>query len=482
MATEMKRRQFLTAFAATTGATVLAACAPQVVKETVVVEKIVRETVVEERVVKEAVEVEKEVTRLVEQPEEMAQPAQKDPITLTVSHRAGIVAVTPGMTTRPAAVFMLENPHVTIEWVEIPENEYDAKLITMAAAGTIPDVVFTSDTWTDHTRMVKLGVLRSIDDQLDARGLSKDEWIPGAVEGLHYEGKMYGVPMTCHPGQCFIYVNDDMFAAAGLPVPDAYGNSHQDVMEWAEKLAKGPENDREIYGFSPVIGLQALHNGVRSFGTYENNDAGSECLADNDQWWEWAQWFVYFYKKHLGALDAALPTGGNQTLFMSGKVASVLEGRSLYARCQVGIPQQERPFAWSVIQMPRVPEAKGWGAYINTHAATVATKHPDEAFQYCYFIGGPVTTVFVAQDQGYLTARTDTLQTLRGMMTPFLELQYQCMVESERVRQPDNCRGREVWTVYHNELDKLVTGQEELTRDFMKRLKTAVDEVLQKPF
>ena len=71
----------------------LAACQPSVVKETVIVEK--------------------EVTREVERKEE-APPAPKEPITLRVATRAGSVAGTPGIFGRPAAVLMLENPHVTI--------------------------------------------------------------------------------------------------------------------------------------------------------------------------------------------------------------------------------------------------------------------------------------------------------------------------------------------------------------------------------
>ncbi|MBC7235070.1 MAG: extracellular solute-binding protein [Chloroflexi bacterium] len=67
------RRMFLRAAALGTSA-LAAACAPRVVKETVVVEKVVKETVqVEvEKVVKEAVEVEKEVTRVVEKVVEVA--------------------------------------------------------------------------------------------------------------------------------------------------------------------------------------------------------------------------------------------------------------------------------------------------------------------------------------------------------------------------------------------------------------------------
>ncbi|MEZ4736089.1 MAG: hypothetical protein R3E79_54065 [Caldilineaceae bacterium] len=142
----------------------------------------------------------------------------------------------------------------------------------------------------------------------------------------------------------------------------------------------------------------------------------------------------------------------------------------------------EKPFKWSVIQFPRGPEAKGWGASVDTHSVSTASKHPDEATDFIYAMADQTFTRFVAEDQGYLTARVDDLETVKEIIYPFLELQYQCMTEEEKFHQPSNARGLEVETVYRNELDKLWLGDEALTPAFMANVKAAVDEVLAKPF
>jgi ABC-type glycerol-3-phosphate transport system substrate-binding protein len=98
--------------------------------------------------------------------------------------RAGGDQSEPGIYVMRPQQFMEANPNIKVELAPIPGNEYDAKIITAASAGTIGDVLWDSDVWTLHTRLVKLGVIAPVDDQLEAHGYSKDEWAPAAVATL----------------------------------------------------------------------------------------------------------------------------------------------------------------------------------------------------------------------------------------------------------------------------------------------------------
>lgn len=397
--------------------------------------------------------------------------------------QAGWEEAVPGMYVRRPQAFMEENPDIRIEMVPIPGAEYDTKLLTLASSGTIADTMHTSDVWTQHTRMVKLGVLRSVDDHLEANNISKDEWLPAAVNTLTFDGKMYGLPKTCHPGDAYIWINEDLFNEAGIPLPETTGVTFDQITEWSMALTRGPEDAREVYGFVPrVVGIQGIVNGVRQHGTYENNEEGTESLADNEQWMQWASWINGFYERKEAATDNALPSGGADALFLAGRIAMRPNQRFFYRRVNVGMEEVEKPFNWRVIQYPRGPEAKGWGASVDTHSVSTNCQHPDEAFRVIYAMADATLTRFVAEDQGYLTARVDDLETVKDMIYPFLELQYLCMTEEEAFRQPANARGLEVETVYKNELDKIWLGEEPLTPAFMANLKAAVDEVLSKPF
>ena len=415
--------------------------------------------------------------------EESTAGASAEPITITMHIQAGWVEAVPGMYARRPEKFMEENPDIVIEMVPIPGAEYDTKLLTLASSGTIADTMHTSDVWTQHTRMAKLGVLRNVDDHLEAGGISKEEWLPAAVDTLTIDGKVFGLPKTCHPGDAYIWVNEDLFNAAGIELPETYGTTFEQVTEWSTALTQGPEDDRQVYGFVPrVVGIQGIVNGVRQHGTYENNEEGTESLANNEQWLQWASWINGFYEREEAATDNALPSGGADALFLAGRIAMRPNQRFFYRRVNLGMKEVEKPFAWRVIQYPRGPEAKGWGASVDTHSVSTNCKHPDEAFRFIYAMADATFARYVAEDQGYLTARVDDLETVEDMIYPFLELQYQCMLEEEAFRQPSNARGLEVETVYKNELEKIWLAQEPLTPAFMENVKDAVDEVLAKPF
>ncbi|MCE7987045.1 MAG: extracellular solute-binding protein [Caldilinea sp. CFX5] len=412
-----------------------------------------------------------------------AEPAA-EPITLIFNMRAGGDQSEPAIYVRRPAKFIEEHPNVKIELAPIPGGEYDAKILTSASAGTIGDIIFTSDVWTLHTRLVKLGVIAAVDDYQQAHGISKEEWLPAAVDTLTHDGKMYGMPKSSHPGEAYIWLNNTLFEEAGIPLPASpYGVTHEEITAWAEALTKGSEDDREVYGIMiQAAGIQAIVNGVRQFGAYENNEEGTENLADNEEWMAWASWVKNFYDKKLTAVEASLPSGGADALFLAGRLGMRHNQRYFYRRSREGMKEVEKPFEMTIIQAPRKPNAKGWVASVDTHSATTSTKHPEEAFALSYALADQTFTRYVAEDQGYLTARVDDIETVKDITYPFLELQYQCMTEEEKFHQPANARGLEVQTVYVNELGKLWLGEADLTPAFMQNLKDAVDEILDKPF
>ena len=407
----------------------------------------------------------------------------EEPITLVMNMRAGGDQSEPAIYVRRPATFMEEHPNITVELAPIPGGEYDAKIITAASAGTIGDVLWTSDVWTLHSRLSKLGVVAAVDDHLEATGHSKDEWLPAAVDTLSREGVMYGLPKNSHPGDSYVWLNNSLFEAAGIPLPETYGNSWDDLTAWAEAIASGAVDDREVYGITPAnAGTQAIVNGVRQFGSYENNEEGTESLADSEGWYQWAAWNKHLYENNLAPIEASLPSGGSRALFLAGKLGMLHAQRSTYRAVIEGMKEVENPFEVTIIQLPRGPEAKGWVASVDTHSSSTATKHPDEAFLLTYALADQTFTRYVVEDQGYLGGRVDDIETIEDIMTPFLELQYQCMLEEEKFNQPANARGLEVQTVCVNELSKLWLGEEELSEAFMANLKDAIDEVLDKPF
>jgi ABC-type glycerol-3-phosphate transport system substrate-binding protein len=343
--------------------------------------------------------------------------------------------------------------------------------------------MWSSDFAAYHSRIVKQGLIAVMDDYLAAHGKSKDEWIPACMATLTYEGKMHGLPKCCHPSACMIWINEDMFQEAGIGVPETYGNTWETFLDWSEKLAKGPENDREVWAyFFGVDGIEVLFTPMRSFGGWEASEDGTESLLDSPECYEWAQFTENLFRKGFTLHGGALPPEGFHGLFAAGRVGMVAGGRWMYNRIVTAVREAGDKFTWRVIQVPRGPKANGWIACVDTHSVTTQSKHPEEAFLLSYAMADKRFTELVAKEIGYLTARVDDIDTIQPFITPFLQLQYDGMLQEEPIRQPANCRGSEIQTTVVNELDPVWLGDEKLTPDTMKRVKAALDDVYAKPF
>jgi ABC-type glycerol-3-phosphate transport system substrate-binding protein len=415
--------------------------------------------------------------------EAKATPASAEQITLILHFRAGgRTGEKPIYVTSPEE-YMKKYPNVKVEPSEFPADEYYVKLQTMFSAGTLGDVVFAADVWTDHTRLKKLKMLRSVNEYLDKEGRTVNEWVPAAVETLSMEGKMYGLPKTANPGEAFYFINDELFQQAGIPIPEPRGSTPEQAFEWAQKLSKGPKENRDIFGFSHATSIiPSIVNGGRQFGVYEANDDGTKSFYDDPKWLEWVKWVRSFYDAGLSPTPEQLPSGGLIGLWGSGKLAIYFSGRWGWSQCDTAMKTAEKKFNWRVLEASRVAQPKGWGALVDCHAVTTSSKHPDEAFQLISMMSDSKFTERVAKEIGYLGARVDDMETIKPFETPWLKLQYDGMVAQERLHQPGNARGREVESVVKNMLDPIWLKQKEPTAQFMAELKAATDEVLAKPF
>ncbi|MCD6520051.1 MAG: extracellular solute-binding protein [Anaerolineae bacterium] len=199
---KLTRRNFLRSVGLGAVGALLGACAPKVVKETVVVEKVV------EKVVKETVEVEKEkvvekqvekvVTRVVA-PTKMTGSlvfwAWDEPISELM--KKGFEAKFPG----------IEAKH------EIVQNYEDTFFASLVAGAGLPDCA-----WMDshsYQKMARTGQLMALDELLEPY---KDDIIDFLWEGGLYQGVQYGAPRRYAPQ--LLWYRKDRFEEVGID-PDA---------------------------------------------------------------------------------------------------------------------------------------------------------------------------------------------------------------------------------------------------------------------
>ena len=141
-----------------------------------------------------------------------------DPIVLRLHMRAGgETGEVPIYVTRPAE--FTEETGVQVQLEPIPGEEYWAKIETLAASATLGDNMFTDEKNWQHSRAVHFGILQEIDDFMESEDVSRDEWLPGVFNTCIVNGKVYGLPKTGHPAHAYLWINHDLFDAAGITIP-----------------------------------------------------------------------------------------------------------------------------------------------------------------------------------------------------------------------------------------------------------------------
>jgi multiple sugar transport system substrate-binding protein len=307
--------------------------APQVIKETVVVEK------------------EKEVQVVV-----TPTAAPRGNVKLTVwSHLPGEYPALIPFWEEKTKEWQKTHPGVTIDFVSIPYDGSDAKYVsTFAGRKNAPDI------WTGKVPYFAGGLGVADPAPADVAALWDEEAVDILKDYLKYDGQYYGFPLETDLGM-MLYYNTGMFTEAGLD-PNNPPETMDELLEYAKKLTKtGANGEIERAGF-----------GVR----YHGNAKG---IAD-----KWLP-FLHAFGGKLYADDESTADGVINSpeaiaslAFYSGlvneyKVASLKIGRPEEAFCQekaamifreaymVGLIRDNCPnVKYAVAPLPKQKEQAGY--------------------------------------------------------------------------------------------------------------------------
>ncbi|HLH73140.1 MAG TPA: extracellular solute-binding protein, partial [Chloroflexota bacterium] len=218
-------------------------------------------------------------------------PQAKQPITLRFHMRTGgeksepsIYVYRPGEWTQQTGIKVQLEP--------IPgDANYVPKLETLAAAGTIGDLTWSSDGHNEYRHLAQAKVLQPVDDFLTSYKISRDEWIKAVLDTLTMDGKTWALPKAGYPGYSWVWVNLKMFKDAGIPEPPVYGNTFDDLRTWANKLSQGPKDKRDVYGLSlKMRDNQPITSQVRQFGGDLISKDGTTSTVGSQGFADWLNW------------------------------------------------------------------------------------------------------------------------------------------------------------------------------------------------
>ena len=222
---KVSRRSMLRAAAVSGAATVVAACQPQVVKETVVVEKVV------EQVVKETVVVKAESDIF-----------QGD---LTLWHGWGT-----GF--EGGAYPFLKNSehfpslHPGVNFINVFDATWDKRMAALAA-GNPPDLMLLSAR--DIPTLGQRGALMALDPFIERDKFDMTQFWPMALDQCSWRGTTYAI--SHHPDVRVMYYHGKVMEEVGID-PNAKVESWDDLYEWGMAMSKQEGGRYTRFGWVPT--------------------------------------------------------------------------------------------------------------------------------------------------------------------------------------------------------------------------------------
>ena len=148
---------------------------------------------------------------------------------------------------RTATEFMAANPDIEINLIPTAygSTSYRDPFVIAAQGGSGPDVIMADIAWTPE--FAAMGIVKNLDEAMASK---QDEFFPGPLATVTYEGSIYGVPF--YTNALGMFYNKTAFLDAGLPLPTD-GWTWEDFRTAVDTLSKDG-----MYGF----GLQGAWGGT----------------------------------------------------------------------------------------------------------------------------------------------------------------------------------------------------------------------------
>lgn len=225
--------------------------------------------------------------------------------------------------------YQTANPNVTINWVDVPYEDVQSKLVTAVAGGTAPDVVNLNT----QMALTLVGQDALVDLNKAATAEQKGIYIESLWNSAKVGDGVYAFPWYASPD--IMFYNKDLIEKGGIKAPSTFAKA----LESAEKF----HNDTNAYLFLPDeffnllieenIPLLNADKTKAAFNTQEAVDLLKKYKSYTDK--------GVLPKTNWGSWDEALK------LFESGKLAIVSSSGSSLSRIKDEAPDIYKKIAVS---------------------------------------------------------------------------------------------------------------------------------------
>jgi len=263
-----------------------------------------------------------------------------------------------------------ENPNIKLEWVDIPYNVLQQKLMSSIAGGVSPDVVNLNTPMTiilaQNEALVDFNKYLTMEEQ--------GRYFEGLYNATNIDGAVYALPWYVTT-KITIY-NNDLFKKAGLKTPP---KNFDEVAKYAEIIKK----KTGIYGYMPDMKVldDFLCDGIQIV----NKDC-TKALFNSPQGISRLQWYVDLYKKDLIPKETINIITSYQTAtnrYQNGELGMLVTGSNFLLRIKNNAAEVYN--ATKVAPMP-LGKAKIYPAAVMNFVVPKTSKHREEAVKFALFM------------------------------------------------------------------------------------------------
>ena len=273
----------------------------------------------------------------------------------------------------------------SVTFETIPVDSYTSTLTTRIAGNDAPDLAWMFES--SAPEFVDAGALVSLTETLEStEGYNFDDLNPSAMKLWTTDEDVYAYPFSTSPQ--IALVNNDMFAAAGLPTPREMLDDGDWTWENVRDASAAIQTATGKPGFPVRLDPAVWQYNAYvwdSFGASPWSEDGTTCTFDSPEMVEALEFISDGIYK-----EGAFPEPGSNFDFFTGGSAMDISGISQANKL-------DGSFAWDVLPLPAGPE--GQVNIIGQAGIGVlkAGDHPEQSAEFLAFFSNPENAEKLAQ-------------------------------------------------------------------------------------
>ncbi len=273
-------------------------------------------------------------------------------------------------------------------------EDYNRKLVTQVAGGTVPDVTRAAIIY--RPSYISKGYVEDLMPLAEKAHFPFDQYFKTPFGGYLVGNHLWGVPVGIY--DMALYYNKTMFKEAGIPLPPTdweKGYDFDQFLSVARKLTKGTGVRKQYGAMTSTDFRWWIHFLWWSGGEFLSADH-SKCVLETPQAIEGLQYLHdLIFKYQVWPNPESLKNGALMTgLFTSGRVGMYIDGM-----WQMPAMKAIKNFEWGVAALPRNKKI-ATGYYIDGWFIPKGAPNPELSWEL-------IASFMSAQTEDYLAHQSD---------------------------------------------------------------------------